>query len=340
LTLTGRGAISSLIDKTRGWREFARTVGGRALNDLGPGSGTVAIENAGPASTSVRITASAPLRHTTVVTLYGESGRIDIDNHITENFGDVQTWGFGFNFDNPDTYCEEQGAILNARLSTDGGHYSPRNARYDWLSLNHFAAMTDGGASITLANADCCFARLGHSTPKVLDTATPSLSVLAGGQVDGVGLGIRNQGLASRFRQRFSLQTGSAYSPAASMRMALAFQNPIVTAAVDGRVSEPDGFDGHRFGLVHLTHPRVLLWALKPAEEGIRRGLIVRLWNLGNAEHGTRLRVGSALTDAKLTTHLETTTEPLPLDGGELALGFKPQQLRTVRVQATVPLPA
>ena len=46
---------------------------------------------------------------------------------------------------------------------------------------------------MTLSNADCSFAKLGSSTAAILDTATPQINVLAGGQVDGRYLGIQNQ---------------------------------------------------------------------------------------------------------------------------------------------------
>ncbi len=34
------------------------------------------------------------------------------------------------------------------------------------------------------------------------------------------------------------------------------------------------------FSLVNVTNPDVLLWSVKPSEEGIANGLITRLWNL------------------------------------------------------------
>ncbi len=40
LTVSGRGAITSLVDKQLGGRELVGTTGGYGLNDLGPGSGT------------------------------------------------------------------------------------------------------------------------------------------------------------------------------------------------------------------------------------------------------------------------------------------------------------
>src|SRR5581483_7682392 len=126
LTVADRGAITGLFDKTRN-REFARAVNGRFINDLGPGSGSLQVENAGPVSVTLRADASGPLSHTSRITLVRDKDRIEIRNDITQNFSDVYTWGFGFNLDSPDVWHEEVGAVIRAKLLTQGGHYSPRN---------------------------------------------------------------------------------------------------------------------------------------------------------------------------------------------------------------------
>ena len=54
LKVNRRGAIESLVDKSRGNREFARAIDGRAINDLGSGSGELTLENAGPVSVTLR----------------------------------------------------------------------------------------------------------------------------------------------------------------------------------------------------------------------------------------------------------------------------------------------
>jgi alpha-mannosidase len=341
LRVESRGAISSLVDKTLGSREFARSVDGRVLNDLGAGSGTLVLENAGPVSTSLRITSSAPLAHTVVITLYAEVARIDIDNRITQNFSDVRTWAFGFNLDSPSTWCEEQGALLNVKLASQGGDYATRNARYDWTSLNHFAAMsgTAAGAasSVTLSNADCNFMQLGNSTAQTLDTNTPALKVLAGGQVDGPGLGMRDQGGDSSFLQRFALATANSYDAAASMRMALGHQNPVVAARVGGASVVGNGYPEQQYSLLSAAGGPVLVWALKPAEEGIARGLVFRLWNVTNTNRSTVLGLSGGIASATRTSHIETDIGNLRLRATGLALSFKPQQMQTVRLMPAAP---
>ncbi len=95
LTLAGDGAITSLIDKQRGNRETVRTINGRVLNDFGGNrSGRVVVENAGAASVTLRAESTNPLEHTTRVTFYRNSNRIDIDNQITTEFRRCQNVEF------------------------------------------------------------------------------------------------------------------------------------------------------------------------------------------------------------------------------------------------------
>ncbi len=332
LTVANRGAVTSFIDKTRSNREFARNVNGRFINDLGAGSGTLQVENAGPVSVTLRADASGPLNHTSRITLIRDKDRVDLRNDITQNFSDVQTWGFGFNLDSPDVMHEEIGSVIRARLTTAGGQYSPRNARYDWLTLNHFADLSAGGGiGITLSNADCYFMKLGNSSASTLDANTPLISPLAGGQVDGAGLGIQNQGGDTSFTQRFALQARSAYDQAAAMRFALEHQNPLVTALVTGNSSS--AYPETAYSFVNISNPNVLLWSLKPAEEGISGGIIARTWNLSGSAANYLLQLAQPIISATRTTHIETNLpDAVTVSNGTLQGAASAQQLQTFRL--------
>ncbi len=330
VTVASRGAITGLIDKTRAGRQFVREIGGDAMNDLGPGEGTLSVENAGPVSVTLKATSPTPLSHTTRITLVRGSDRISIHNEITQNFTDVRQWRFGFEIDSPDVWHEEVGTIIRARLLANGGHYAPRNARYDWLTLNHFADISGNGIGMTLANADCYFMQLGASTLSTLDTLTPQLSPLAGGQVDGPDFGIPNQDGDAHFVQRFALRAHDSFDPAAAMRFAMEQQNPFVTRALTGNGPYP----ATRFSLLSLSNPDVLLWALKPAEEGAQAGIVARVWNLANAPATTTLSSpDGTLHSAEQLTHLETPLQPAPVIDHALTITLAPQQLKTFALQ-------
>jgi alpha-mannosidase len=332
-----RGAIESLIDKTRDNREFVKEIGQRTVNDLGPGTGTLKAENAGPVSATLLATSDGPLDHTTRITLIRDVNRIDISNNIQANFNKTLTWAFGFELDAPDVWHEEVGAIIRARLLADQGHYSPRNARYDWLTLNHFADITGSSSvGITLSNADCYFMRLGNSTATHLDVSTPQISTLAGGRVGGDGhAGIPNQGGDTHFLQRFALRTHGVYDPTAAMRFSLEHQNPLVTGVVKGG---NDHYPENAFSLLSISNPDVLLWALKPAEEGIETGIVVRVWNLASERADFSLKLSSAsIVSAEQTSHIETPTSEARVTDGALTETLERQQLKTFLINGAKP---
>lgn len=331
------GALRSLIDKRHGNTELAATIDGLALNDLAPNSTAgepLRVENAGPVSVTLRARSEAGLDHTTAITLYRDSARIDVRNEITANFSDLRHWSFSFNLAAPHVRTEEVGALVLNQLKSVGGDYADTHARYDYVSVNHFADLSDaaGTRGVTLSNPDLAFAKLGRSTAISLDTATPQLHLLAGGQVDGPNLGIRAQNGATHFLQRFALRPHRGYDPAAAMRFALEHQNPFVTGPLIGK---PGGaLPADTFSLLTIDTPGVLLWALKPAEEGIDRGIVARFWNVTDQSATATLTLTSGLTSATRVTHIETDFESLTLaPGGGLPVTFARQQIATFRLR-------
>lgn len=335
-TLAGNGAVSSLVDRARGNREWAGLVDGRRLNDLGAGAGSVAVVENGPVTVTLRATASGPLAHTTDLTFRRDADFALLRNTITQNFGGLETWAFAFNLTAPDVHHEEVGAVLRARLTTAGGHYSPRNARYDWLSFGHFADVAGGAGGVTISNGDAHFFKLGRSTASTLDTATPLVQALAGGQALGGGLGILNQDGDSRFLHRFALRPHGGYDATAAMRFALEHQNGLVAGRVRGRTGAPA--PAGRFSFLSISDPSVLLWALKPAEDG-GRDVVARVWNQSGVPRPFTLQPAFAVASAARTTHLETTLGPATVAGGALTETVGPFAMATYRLRLNLDQP-
>ena len=245
---------------------------------------------------------------------------------------DARYWSFGFNLTAPDVHTEETGAVILDRLKAQGGDYADTHARYDHVTVNHFADITDGAGDrgVTLSNADCSFAKLGNSTPTTLDTATSQINMLAGGQVDGRWLGIQGQNGASNFLQRFALRPHGAYNQPAAMQFALEHQNPFVTGAING--SETSPYPATAYSLLKISNPDVLLWALKPAEEGIAKGIIARVWNLGSTASDYNATLTGGLAAARRATHIETDLESLPVSNGQVKATIAPCQIQTLRL--------
>ncbi|GAB3892154.1 glycoside hydrolase family 38 C-terminal domain-containing protein [Larkinella knui] len=340
LRLRKSGVISELVDLRAGNRAVVSPVDGRFFNDLGsvnPDAGNpLEIENEGPVSVTLKAVSNDPIAHTVRVTLFKNSRdagppRIDIENRIDANFGDVKTWAFSFNLAQPTSHHEELGAILTARKEARGGHYANENARYDWLTFNHFADLSESNYGVTLSNQDCSFFKLGQSTPDSLWEQSPQLSALAGGQVDGEKLGIQQQNGATAFRYQFALTThATAFDPLAAMRFSLEHQNPLATGEVTGSIGN---FPPVTHSLLRISDKNVLLWALKPGEEGANSGVIVRFWNLKNSAVAPKVQLPQPIRSAWQTTHLETNERRLNTTQGGPAIELAPFQINTYRLE-------
>ena len=113
------------------------------------------------------------------------------------------------------------------------------------------------------------------------------------------------------------------------MRFALEHQNPLVVgSAIGGGHYPPDSY-----WLVSSSDPGVLLWALKPSEEGIDEGVIARYWNVRSAERSIQITLNAPLAGARAVTHLETDLASLPVSGNAVTARFAPQQIRTFRLR-------
>ncbi len=333
LILERDGAISSLVDKSRGDHQLVAALDGLTVNDLASGQAggePLQVVSRGPVSVTVQARSTAGLPHVTRITLYRGLGRVDIHNEITANFTDLRHWAFSFAIKDPVTHTEEVGAVLLDRPQAAGGDYSDAHARNDYLTVNHFADMSEerGGKGVTISSPDLAFAKLGYSKPELLDWGTPQLHMLAGGQVDGPSLGIPAQGGCQQFVQRFALQPHGGYEQAAAMRFALEHQNPLITAPVTGEHKESDAAPSS-YAPFSLNSQDVLLWALKVHDDGMEHGLVARVWNQSRQERVVRLQSLKPMISASRLTHLETLLEKIPTENGALEVRIGPSRMET-----------
>lgn len=329
VTLGARGEITSLMDHKNGDRELV--AGGSALHDLGHGSGSAVLEEAGPVSTTLLVAAGGSPPHEERITLYAGIDRIDIEGRVTGNFSRNLGFTSQFALTGIRIRHEEVGMIAEAARASAGGDYADENTRTDYLTLNHFVDLSETAYGITVSARESPFFRAGTSTVDFLDSTTPRIRAVVGMQVDGPALGIQNQGGDSLFASGFALRTHGPYDQAAAMRMALEHQNPLVAGSVTGLPSAP--LPAETFTLLSLDGGDVLLWALKPAEEGIGDGIIARLWNLAEGSREFVLTLHALdLAGAARTTHIETDIEQMPVIEGSLADTLAAEGMRTYRL--------
>jgi alpha-mannosidase len=342
LVIERDGAIRSMIDKRHGNTELAAEIFDLKLNDFAAKTDEgepLRIMNRGPVSVTVRARSEAGVPHDTYITLYRDSDRVDIRNEITENFGNIRYWSFSFGIKDPSVHTEEVGAVILNKLKSDGGDYADSHARYDHITVNHFADISagDGKSGVTLSNPDLAFAKLGGSEPNTLDWGTPQINMLAGGQIDGPNLGIRGQNGNSHFLQRFALRGHDGYNQTAAMKFALEHQNPLVTGPI---ISKSDGIHPYpetQFSLLGTDNPDVLLWALKSHEDGINKGLVARVWNQSGSAQPTRFTLAEPISAARRLSHIETPIEDLPVKDGALETPISAQRMETYQLMITPP---
>jgi alpha-mannosidase len=339
LRLSPSGAITEITDKLMGNRQLVKAIDGKYLNDLGTDDvnhgNPVVVENSGPVSITLKAVSEFPIKHTVRVTLFAKSPRIEIENRIDANFGDVKTWTFSLNLNNQTTRFEELGAVLIARTETNGGHYASQNARYDWQTFNHFANMSEDNYGITISNLDCSFFKLGKSSVYLLDENSSQLNALAGGRADkkvedGGYLGFPNQNGETSFGYHFALTSHqSGFDATSSMKFSLEHQNPLVTGEVLG---DQTASKQNQFSLLSVSDPNVLLWSVKPSEEGMDNGLITRFWNIGSSKSNPEIKLSQNIGSAWQTTHIETNENPIKPLNGSLSVSFNPYQIKTFRL--------
>ncbi len=312
LDIDNSGAITNFRDRLNGNRQLVRAIDRKFINDTGTAlGGVLQLEDNGPVSATYRVEVPTPVNRTTRITIYKELQRVDIENRINQNFDSIQTYSFNFNIDQPIIRHEEVGAVITAKLAP-AGDYSPRgiNSRYDWQTLNHFADISTGDDTygITLSNADAYFMKVGRSSITNLDSSTPRIDVLAGGRAVGNNIGlVFNQGGDSAFVYRFSLIPHSAYDQGAAMRAALAHQNPFLTGAVTGTATGVR-YPSSNWSFMGVGNPNHVVWALKPHDDGIDKGIVVRVWNQSSLDSPINLFFGAPYRVASRTrvTHVET----------------------------------
>lgn len=334
LSLDSRGAIASLV-QVSDRRQWVRRIDGLAINDFGEGAGTVTLERIGPVTATLRADVTGDLSRQVRVTLTRGLNRVEIENIVDGGFTDIKTHSFALAVDAPIVRHEEVGAVLTARLAPQGD-YSPRarNSLYEWLTMNHFADMSDGTGSygLTIANHDAYVMRIGRSTTGTLDTDTPRIDVMLGGQIPRTS-GITDQGGDRRITHRFSLLPHGAYSRVDAMKAALAATNPFVVGRATGGAGAP--LFSNSFSTLSGGGTNALVWALKPAEEGIGSGVIARVWNLGTTPStltfgvNQRYRIASRQRVSLIETDLPAN-DPIVLPN---PTQLRPEQLGAIRLR-------
>ena len=188
--------------------------------------------------------------------------------------------------------------------------------------------MSDAGNGVIISNRDAYFMKTGNSSVTRLDDSAANIKVLAAGQIDN-SLGIVNQDGDSYFEDFLALKPHAGkFIPAEAMRFSLQHQNPLVAEKIKGG----SAYDGKQFSMFSISDPDIMVWALKPAEEGIDKGIIMRVWNMADTNKPVTISSGSPITKAFSTTHIETDDKALSVDKAGLTTQAGHNRLQTFRL--------
>ena len=133
---------------------------------------------------------------------------------------------------------------------------------------------------------------------------------------------------SGQFYGRKNLQAD--FNPVTAMNFSLEHQNPLVTGGITGL---RDSYPGPTFSLLNTGDPNVLLWSLKPSEEGMKEGLIARFWNFNTRSVTPAITVARPIRRAWQTTRIETNERLLKPANRTLSVRFAPNQLNSYRLQ-------
>ena len=86
------------------------------------------------------------------------------------------------------------------------------------------------------------------------------------------------------------------------------------------------------YSLLTVSNPEVLLWSLKPAEDGPEKGIIARVWNLSGSEQSYSVSLATGIAGARRATHIETDIEEVPITQGRMSAALAGSQLQTLRL--------
>jgi alpha-mannosidase len=116
------------------------------------------------------------------------------------------------------------------------------------------------------------------------------------------------------------------------MKFAQEHQNPFVVGSITGGTVYPED----HASLLQVDNPNVLLWTLKPHDDGMGKGLVARVWNLSTRPQSYTISTVRPMTEARRITHIETDdatlTAPIMKDGKMTATahGYEMQTHRMV----------
>jgi len=274
----------------------------------------------------------------TTLTLYSNIDRIDIANEVTKTPSSEPTQiYFVFPFNVPDRvyHYEATGAIIKPGLTQYSGEQLKGSGQSSH-SCRSFVDVSNDKYGVTLSMADSYLIQFGHPTTFESPTQPDSFNstILSLVMVNkNYREFIRNQGGISDFVFRYAIQGHTeGFKGDSAVRFGWEWNNELLvkTLPLDQTGSLPPM--SHSF--LSCSPENVVVTALKVAEEGPEKGLIVRAWETNGKMTTVSFDISAlgALSAAK-TDLLERDQEGLPLSEGRVSVSVPARGFVTVRLR-------
>jgi len=86
------------------------------------------------------------------------------------------------------------------------------------------------------------------------------------------------------------------------------------------------------FSLLNISDLNVQMWAVKPSEEGIEQGVILRVWDMSNSDKETIISSPLVIQSAQNTTHIETNISDIKLMSNKIKTTVGHNRMQTFRL--------
>jgi len=301
-----------------------------------PTQARIASTRRGNASCSLTIESST-LRSKikATITLYHDLDRIDIIDEIEKTpSSEPQEVHFVFPFNVPDRvyHYEATAAVMRPGLAQYGGEQL-RGSGQTSHPCHSFVDASNERYGVTLAQADSCLIQFGHRTTYEMAEAPDSTNstILSLVMLNKSPEMLADQGGASKFAFRYSIRGHGKFMPSEAVRFGWERNNDLLARPL--RPFSKGQLPSKRHSFLSCEPRNVVVTALKVAEGGTGRGLIVRAWETdGGATIASFSTSGMGVTSARRTDLLERDLGELDASTGKVYVPITGRGIATIRL--------
>lgn len=273
----------------------------------------------------------------TTITLYSDIDRIDIINavHKVPSSENTQIYFvFPFNVSDPIYHYEATGAIIKPGLLQYGGEQLAGSGQTSHACIS-FVDISNNNYGITLAMVDSYLIQFGHPTTFEMPTRPdPSNSTIFALVMANKNYreAVKDQGGVSNFVFRYSIRSYYGnFSGHSSLRFGWERNNDLLVKLLPPHQNAILPYQTYSF--LSCKPDNIVVTSIKVSEEGLKKGIIIRLWETDGKE--SLAVIDSSFFKAKAaikTDLLERDLENLKIEHEKIFIPIKSRGYATIRL--------